>query len=84
MLDRASISRQARQAARERRRARRRQEQRRYRARQRASEGVAAVTYTGACINMLVRLGYLPDGATFDRHEIGRAIERLLANVDPS
>jgi hypothetical protein len=48
-------------------------------ARHEAGLAVAAVEYSGEILNMLVRLGWLPDDAAINRASIGKAISAMLA-----
>jgi hypothetical protein len=48
--------------------------------RREAGRAVARVEYDGAVLDMLVRLGWLVDGAATDGAAVGRAITALIAD----
>jgi hypothetical protein len=45
-----------------------------------ACEAVAPVPYSGPVVDLLLKTGWLAEGDCGDRHAVGQAIARLLAD----
>jgi hypothetical protein len=63
-----------------RRREQRRLSMRRYRKNQADGVGIAPTPYDDVVLGYLIKLGWLSEGLSYDRREVGAAIGRLLAD----